>query len=286
VPLKTILMTFSIVLALVANSSIAHDQIQHIRSATFKLEYAGTTFLIDPLLAKKGAYPGFEGTFRSELNNPTVELPMPLEEVVADVDAVVVTHVHLDHWDDVAQEILTKNIPLFVQNEADAAVVRSQGFSNVRILHEEQTKFRGLYLSKTAGQHGSDVLFEIPDLAAKLGVVMGVVFEAPERKTVYVAGDTIWCEGVDEALKKHDPDVIVLNTGHAIVTGLEEYPIIMSKEDTLRATMAAPNAIVVAVHMDAINHCALSRKELREYVKEKGIEDRVLIPSDGEVLKF
>ncbi len=284
--MKPALTVFAVALALLANNSFAHDQIQHIRNATFKLMYADTVFMIDPLLADKGAYPGFEGTFRSELFNPTVDLPIPVDEVIADVDAIVVTHVHLDHWDDAAQKNLPKDIPLFVQNDADATVIRGQGFSNVQVLHEGPTEFRGVNLSKTAGQHGSDVLFGMPDLAARLGVVMGVVFEAPQRKTVYVAGDTIWCEGVDEALEKHNPDVIVLNTGNAIVSGLEEHPIIMGKEDTLRAASAAPNAIIVAVHMDAINHCALSRVELRQDVKGKGIEDRVLIPSDGEVLKF
>ena len=147
-------------------------------------------------------------------------------------------------------------------------------------------EFRGIILSKTAGQHGSDALFAVPELAQVLGVVMGVVFAAPKHKTVYVAGDTIWCEGVDEAIDKYHPDVIVLNTGKAILSGWEEDPIIMEKEDTLRATIAAPEALIVAVHMDAINHCSLRRNELRDYVREKGIEDRVLIPSDGEFLKL
>jgi hypothetical protein len=38
--------------------------------------------------------------------------------------------------------------------------------------------------------------------------------------------------------------------------------------------------------MDAINHCSLTREELRDYVKAQGIEDRVLVPADGEVLSF
>jgi hypothetical protein len=38
--------------------------------------------------------------------------------------------------------------------------------------------------------------------------------------------------------------------------------------------------------MDAINHMTLSRKELREYVQQNGIQNRVLIPADGETLKF
>lgn len=283
--IKTIVSSLALVLTFAAGSVSAHEQMQHIRNATIKVMYANTTFLIDPMLAKKGTYPGFEGTYRSELRNPTIELPMSAQEVIEDVDAVIVTHIHLDHWDDAAQELLPKDIPLFVQNEADANVVRSQRFTDVRIL-EEHAEFGGVNLSKTGGQHGSDFLYSSPERAQILGEVMGVVFEAPGHKTVYVAGDTIWCSEVDEALKKHDPDVIVLNTGHAILTGLEDHPIIMGKEDTLHAYKVAPSATIVAVHMDAINHCSLSRKELREYVKEKGIEDRVLIPADGEVLKF
>ena len=275
-----------VVASITAGNSYAHDQMQHIRSATFKLTYAGRTFLIDPLLAQKGAYPGFEGTLRSEIYNPTVELPIPVEEVIANVDAIVVTHVHLDHWDNVAQEILPKDIALFAQNEDDASVIRSQGFTNVQIVKEQGVDYRGVTLSKTAGQHGSDALFEVPRFAQSLGVVMGVVFSAREHKTVYVAGDTIWCEGVEEAIEKHDPEVIVLNTGKAIISGWEAHPIIMDEEDTLRVALAAPEAVIVAVHMDAINHCSLSRGQLREYAESKGLGDRVLIPLDGEVLKF
>jgi hypothetical protein len=82
---------------------------QQIRNATVKVEYAGTTFLVDPMLAKKGAYPGFEGTYNSHLRNPLVELPMPVNEVMK-ADAIIVTHTHLDHWDDAAKQSLPKNM--------------------------------------------------------------------------------------------------------------------------------------------------------------------------------
>src|SRR3546814_9379413 len=48
-------------------------QLQQIRNATLKITYADTTFLIDPMLSKKGSYPGFEGTYRSQLRNPRSE---------------------------------------------------------------------------------------------------------------------------------------------------------------------------------------------------------------------
>ena len=146
--------------------------------------------------------------------------------------------------------------------------------------------FNGVKLSKTGGQHGSDLWFADPARSEAMGPVMGVVFSAPKAKTVYVAGDTVWRPEVDQALKQHKPDVLILNTGSALMTGWEEHPIIMGKQDTLQATKAAPNAAIVAVHMDSVNHMSLSRKELREFVQENKIQERVVIPEDGEVMKF
>jgi len=60
----------------------------------------------------------------------------------------------------------------------------------------------------------------------------------------------------------------------------------MGKEDSLRMHQAAPNASIIAVHMDAVNHMTLSRDELSDYVQEVGIQEHVLIPADGEVISF
>jgi L-ascorbate metabolism protein UlaG (beta-lactamase superfamily) len=264
--------------------STASVQMQHIRNATTKIDYAGKTFLVDPFLAKKDTYPGFEGSFRSHLRNPTVELPMSVEDVMKDVDAVIVTHTHLDHWDGDKHQQLPKGIPLFVQNEADAKTIRAQGFTDVRVMGEN-TEFEGVRLTRTGGQHGTDEMYANSQVAEALGKAMGVVFQAPNSPTVYLAGDTIWRNEVDQSLAKFKPNVILLNTGEARMLGFVG-SIIMSKDDVLRAYKGAPNATILAVHMDAINHMALSRKDLREYVEQNGMQDRVLIPADGEVLKF
>jgi L-ascorbate metabolism protein UlaG (beta-lactamase superfamily) len=259
-------------------------QIQQIRNATAKINYAGKTFLLDPFLAKKGAYPGFEGTFRSNLRNPLVELPMPAKDVLKGVNAVIVSHTHLDHWDGDKEKIIPRDIPLFAQHEADAKMIRAQGFTDVRILGEN-TVFEGVQLTKTGGQHGTDEMYAKSQLAEALGKAMGVVFQAPGSKTVYVAGDTLWRREVDQTLAKFKPDVIILNAGDARMVGYTG-SIIMGKDDVLRAYQAAPNATIIASHMDAINHMTLSRKELREHVQQHGIQDRVRIPADGEILKF
>lgn len=273
---------------LYANESVQRDtskitHLQEIRNATVKITYADTTFLVDPMFAKKGFYEGFPHTYRSYLRNPLVDLPIKPETILEGVDAIIVTHTHLDHWDDAAQAAIPKNMPVFVQNEQDQKTIQSQGFKDVRIL--TQTTFEGVKLTKIGGQHGTDEMYRNTKLGAALGEAMGMVFEAAGHETIYVAGDTVWRPEVDQAIEKFKPEVIVLNTGNALMEGYKE-SIIMGKEDTYHATQKAPKAKIVAVHMDAINHMSVSRAQLSKYVKQKGIQDKVLIPLDGETLSF
>lgn len=287
--LRTVLATSSVAFLVACGTSSPSPSaaqqtlgIQQIRNATLKVEYAGTTFLIDPMLAKKGAYPGFEGTYNSHLRNPLVDLPLPLEEVMK-ADAIIVTHTHLDHWDEVARQRLPKAMPIFVQDEKDAISIRQDGFTDVRVL-TESTVFNGTRLSKTGGQHGDDKTMAVA--GELLGSVAGVVFQRPGHKTVYVAGDTVWNRHVEDALQQYKPDVIILNTGYARIQGLEG-SIIMGKEDLLRAHQAAPKAMVIGTHMEAVNHGMQTRKELRDFIAEKGMDaQRVRVPADGEIYHF
>ncbi|WP_293862566.1 MBL fold metallo-hydrolase [uncultured Alsobacter sp.] len=253
-------------------------KITQVRNATLIVEFAGLRFLIDPMLAPKGSFPAFAGTLNSDRSNPLVDLPVAIDELV-DVDAVIVTHMHRDHWDDTAKESLPKSLPLFVQDERDAAAMQAAGFTSVRIL-SDHGGFEDVSLTKTAGQHGSDEAME--KIGARLGSVCGVVMRHPEEKTLYIAGDTIWNEHVAAALRTHAPDVIVLNCGDARINGVGS--IIMGQHDVLEVCRAAPNAMVVASHMEAVNHAMLSRHALRLFLEETGLAARVLVPADGETI--
>src|SRR5690606_40031934 len=115
--------------------------------------------------------------------------------------------------------------------------------------------------------------------------VTGVQTCALPIYTLYLVGDTVWRDEVDMALADYAPQIVLINAGYAMMNGFDG-SIIMGKEDVLRAAKTAPDATIVATHMDAINHMALTREELQSYVQEKGIADRVEIPEDGATLNF
>lgn len=229
-----------------------------VRHATLVVELAGRRLLVDPMLDDAGARPPIENTANA-LRNPLVPLPF---DPVPGIDAVLVTHLHQDHFDTAAAERLPRDVPLFCQPE-DVERLRAHGLAPTPVAGS--LDWNGLTIHRTGGRHGTGAL------ADALAPVCGFVLDS-----LFLAGDTVWCAELEEALARHRPQVVVVNAGEARF--VEGDPITMDAADVARMAELVP--AVVAVHMEAINHCGLTRAALRAAVPG------VLVPEDGETLEL
>ncbi|SFW64565.1 MBL fold metallo-hydrolase [Chitinophaga sancti] len=237
-------------------------KLQLLRNATQVLTVNDKQILIDPMLGPKGAYDTIIMTDNG-LRNPLVDLPVNPQELIKTIDAVLLTHLHNDHWDSVAVALLPKDIPLFCQ-AGDEDKIREAGFTNVTPVADEIT-WQGITISRTSGQHGTG---EIGNL---MGRVSGYVIN-----DLYIAGDTIWCEDVKNAIDKYQPKHIVLNGGAAqFVKG---DPIVMSIDDIRKVRDYAPAAQLIIVHLEAVNHSRQSREQIRTAFPDQNVR----VPDDGE----
>jgi L-ascorbate metabolism protein UlaG (beta-lactamase superfamily) len=248
--------------------------IQLIRHATLKLQFNGQTILVDPMFSLKSTLAPVANA-ANECKNPLVDLPITVEELLSEINAIIITHSHRDHLDDRAIELLPKDRPVFCQPEDEEKLI-SLAFKDVRSV-EHETVWRGIQFKRTGGQHGTGKLGKL------MGPVSGFVLQVENEPVVYVAGDTIWCSEVDEAISRYSPEVIVLNGGEAqYLTG---DPITMGVNDIEKVHRASPSSKIVVVHMESWNHCLLTRKELRQYIETKQLSD-ISVPDDGRILNF
>jgi hypothetical protein len=122
----------------------------------------------------------------------------------------------------------------------------------------------GLSITRTPARHGTGQIAEL------LAPVSGFVLD-----DLYLAGDTVWYEEVEATIERHQPRVAVVNAGGAEF--LEGGLIVMGADDVREVVARVPT--VVAVHMEALNHCFLERAALAAAVPG------VLIPRDGETVE-
>jgi L-ascorbate metabolism protein UlaG (beta-lactamase superfamily) len=255
---------------------LARMRITLLRHATLIVEFAGRRLMVDPMLDPAGARGPVRGT-PNDRANPLVDLPMSAAEAVAGVEAVLLSHTHVDHLDAAGVTALDAGVAWFCQPE-DLEDLSPVGLADVRpVPAGTALDWQGIRISRTGGRHGRE------EAAVQgLGPVSGYVLSAEGEPTLYLAGDTVWCPEVEEALAGHSPDWIVVNAGGARF--LHGGTITMEAADVIAVARAAPRARVVAVHMEAINHCLESRGDLAEALVGAGLTDRIHIPRDGESL--
>ncbi len=253
-------------------------KIQHFRNATMVIQTQDQVVLIDPMIGPKGTMPPFTFFRFKPKRNPIVGLPDNCKPILEKVTHCLITHNHPDHLDKEAEKFLIeKNIPVTC-SRLDEKAFRKKGLNVVQTLeYWKRVDFLGGKLEGIPARHGYGFV------AKPAGNVMGFYIELPNEPSLYLSSDTIYTDDVKRVLREYKPNISVVAAGSAQFDIFK--PLLMTIEDVLAFTKDAPGK-VIANHLEAVNHCPTTRKNLRQKLTDLGLNEKTFVPEDGEILEF
>ncbi|MFB4265024.1 MBL fold metallo-hydrolase [Nonomuraea sp. GTA35] len=253
--------------------------LQFIGNATTLIRYNGFTLLTDPNFLHRGqrAYLGY-GLSSRRLTDPAVEI-----EDLPPLDAVLLSHMHGDHWDRVARRGLDKATPV-ITTTAAAGRLRRRGFRrSVGLENWEQHELRGpdgtVRITALPAKHA-------PGAAeALLPPVIGTMVEFCNRDErvelrLHISGDTLLDRRLDSIPRRFpDIDLAIVHLGG---TKLGTLLLTMDGEQGAAWVDLINPHTVVPVHYDDYSVFSSPLDDFRHHVEQAGLADRVVYLDRGE----
>ncbi|WP_432508915.1 MBL fold metallo-hydrolase [Kineococcus auxinigenes] len=254
-------------------------------TATTLVRYGGLTLLTDPNFLHRGqrAYLG-KGLVAKRLTEPALgvaDLPR--------LDAVVLSHLHGDHFDRVARRGLPHDVPLLTTPHARRRLAGRHGFTDVTGLGtwDSRTLVRdGVQVRVTAapGRHAPEPWQRL------LPPVMGSVWEfgpagARAEFTLYVSGDTLNVLELREIpLRYPEVDLAVLHLGGTTLPG----GLVVTMDGVQGADLlqVVEPVHAVPVHVDDYRLFRSPLSHFRNEVERRGLGDVVRYVARGQTAVF
>jgi L-ascorbate metabolism protein UlaG (beta-lactamase superfamily) len=251
-------------------------KIHQIRNATIVIEWNDSFILVDPMLSPKGALPALKYVTLNRQRNPTVELPEEFQHLKLKINAALITHCqksHFDHLDSVGYKFLRESqVPTFCATR-DYDFLSKRGVNVVEVKDETSNDFLGASIQTVPALHGRGIMKFLMEHGR------GFMMSFPDGPKVYVMGDTVLTPEIENIIQENKPDIIVAPAGYARFDFGSE--ILMSPSELKRLTQIS-NAKILANHMDAVDHCRQTRKDLARYIESNKLSGKIIILGDGE----
>jgi L-ascorbate metabolism protein UlaG (beta-lactamase superfamily) len=255
-------------------------KIHFVRNATLIVHAGAERILVDPMLGAKGTLPPLAFLRHPAQRNPTVSLPPDTEPALDTVTVGLITHCrrgHLDHLDGAGSQHLAQHKTPVYCNYLDEPYLQRRNITTIPLRPNQRHDFLGGGIIPFETAHGYGIVGSL------MGPGVGYWIELPGEPSLYISGDTVLTPVVKRVLRDLRPDIAVMAAGAASLDIGK--PILMPMTELVEFIQLSPG-VVVATHMDALNHCPSTRDQFRKNVAEAGLTDKVRVPEDGEMLVF
>jgi len=240
--------------------------IKYIGGATAYLEVAGLRLLTDPTFDPKDTTYDTGLYVLHKLNNPAITA-----EQIGKIDFVLLSHDHhFDNLDREGRKLLSSVEKVYTTPVgAERLGANAIGLRNWQAIEIPTKDGRVLTITGTPCRHGPD--------NGDRGPVTGFVlnFKDETQGAVYITGDTVWYEGVEEVAKRFDVKMVLAFMGAAIVKNVGEAHLTMTVEEGLKLAMLFDNATIVPMHFEGWEHFSESKTEIERKFKDADLTNRL-----------
>jgi L-ascorbate metabolism protein UlaG (beta-lactamase superfamily) len=262
---------------------LTQGSIVFIGTATVMIRYAGFTLLTDPNFLHRGEHVRLGYGVRSRrLTDPALEI-----DALPPLDLVVLSHLHEDHWDRVAEAGLARSLPVVTTPHA-AEALHDKGFAGAEALATWETLdcAKGaarLRITAMPGRHGPRLISSL------LPPVMGscLEFETVDGRhllRLYVTGDTLVYDRIPEIRARYEEiDIALLHLGGTRVLGVLLTIDAAQGVDMMRIVQPR---LAIPIHYDDYTVFRSPLSAFQEAVAEAGLSDRVHYLLRGDTFTF
>lgn len=249
-------------------------------NATTLISCGGLTLLTDPNFLHRGqrAYLGY-GLVSKRRQDPALSI-----DQLPPLDAVVLSHMHGDHWDRVAQGGLDRALPIITTPHA-ATRLRRRGFHRAHALptwatfNLEKGTTR-LTLTALPGRHAPTPIDRFLPPVMGTMVEFGSVTDSMTRR-LYISGDTLLIDELDEIPARFQSiDAGVLHLGGTRLPAGNRLPfgLTVTMDGNQGAELATLLDLprVIPVHFDDYGVFASPLSDFLDEMQRRGRGDRVI----------
>ena len=261
----------------------AAGSIYFVGTATVIIRYAGFTILTDPNFLHAGdhAHLGY-GLTSERLTEPAMDI-----EQLPHIDFCILSHYHGDHFDQIVEEKLRKDLPIITTEHA-AGELRGKGFTAPIALDTWETVTvedgsTRVKITSMPGQHGPGIVdFALPPV---MGSMLDFETDAGERLVrMYISGDTLIHDDLNEIPERFPGvDIALLHLGGTRVMGIL---VTMDDEQGVKMIRIVQPEVAIPIHYNDYDVFKSPLEDFQAAVEKAGLSERVAYLTHGDSYEF
>jgi L-ascorbate metabolism protein UlaG (beta-lactamase superfamily) len=248
--------------------------VTYVGGPTVILEIGGLRLMTDPTLDPAGV--SFEVNGKPDYS----KLAGPAGVDIGEIDIVLLSHdQHGDNLDHAGRELLPAvGSVLTTPAGAQRLGGNAQGLAPWESVSFKSPEGDEVVITGTPARHG-------PAGSEKLtGDVTGFIVSVKGNPAfqLYITGDTVFFEGIEEVAKRWQPGNVFVFAGAAKPRG--PFNVTMGSNDVLDTAAAFPQSRIIPLHFEGWSHFTENSETLQRSFAALGIADRLTILPPGQAV--